>query len=149
MLNTVHLMGRLTHTPEFRQKDDYKLCTFSIAVQRDFKNADGEQDTDFFRIIAWGSLADFIAKYFDKGQPIVIEGALRNRTYTDKNNIKRYVTEIVASKAYFAGGNAADSKNTETTNGAVNPEAESENGLSNSEAYKELCDELNNDDYPF
>lgn len=112
MLNTITLMGRLTHDPELRKTPaDISVTSFSIACDRDFKNENGEADTDFFDIVAWRKTAEFVANHFEKGKMICIDGRLQQRKYTDKEGNKRYAIEIIADRCYFCG-----SKNENNTN---------------------------------
>ena len=113
MLNNVTLCGRLTAKPELKTTPNGKNVTsFSVAVDRDFKN-NGEKQTDFINIVAWGNTADFVCRNFDKGKQIIIQGRIETRNYTTNNGEKRYITEVIANNVYFAGSlgttaNAAD-----------------------------------------
>lgn len=113
MLNNVTLCGRLTANPELKTTPNGKNVTsFSVAVDRDFKN-NGEKQTDFINIVAWGNTADFVCRNFDKGKQIIIQGRIETRNYTTNNGEKRYITEVIANNVYFAGSlgttaNAAD-----------------------------------------
>lgn len=101
MLNTVSLVGRITKDPEIRHTQTQKAVTsFSLAVERDFKDQSGNKQTDFINIVAWGKTAEFIGKYVGKGRLLAVNGRLEVRTYTDKNGNNRYVTEVVASNVY-------------------------------------------------
>ena len=85
MLNKIILMGRLTRDPELRRTESgTAVCSFSIAVDRDFKSKNGEKETDFIDIVAWRATAEFVSKYFQKGSLIAIEGSLQSRQYQDK-----------------------------------------------------------------
>ena len=104
MLNRVILMGRITHELEVKQTSSgISALTFSIAVDRNYKNQNGEYDTDFISCVAWRQTAEFIAKFFGKGKMIAVEGQLRPRTYDDKNGVKHYVTEVYVDSASFTG----------------------------------------------
>lgn len=101
MLNAVSLVGRITKDPELRYTNTQKaVVSFSLAVERDFKDQSGNKQTDFFNIVAWGKTAEFISKYVSKGRLLAVNGRLETRNYTDKNGNKQYVTEIVASNVY-------------------------------------------------
>ena len=104
-LNKVILAGRLTADPELKQTPSgVSLVTFSLAVNRRFSSRDGQSqqpEADFFRITAWRNTAEFIAKYFKKGSAICICGSIQNRTWTDQNGQKRYMTDIIAEEANF------------------------------------------------
>ena len=103
MLNKIILMGRLTRDPELRRTGSGTAVTsFSLAVDRDFKNRDtGERETDFVTIVAWRGTAEFVSRYFTKGRMAVVEGRLQIRQYTDKDGNKRSATEVVADNIYF------------------------------------------------
>ena len=104
MLNLVALEGRLTAEPELRHtNNDIAVTSFSLAVQRNRKNADGKYDSDFFNIVAWRGTAEMAAKYFSKGSLCVVEGELQQRRYTDKEGNKRTAVEVVARSIHFAG----------------------------------------------
>lgn len=105
MLNVAVLMGRLTGDPEIRvTQDGKKVASFSVACDRDFKNRDGERQTDFLNIVAWEKTAEFLEKYFHKGDLISIEGRIQARQYQDRNGNNRTAVEIVARNVFFAGG---------------------------------------------
>jgi single-strand DNA-binding protein len=102
-MNKAILMGRLTKDPELRTtSSQIPVATFTLAVDRRFKNAEGERQADFISIVAWRSTAEFIGKYFRKGSKIVIVGSIQTRTYDDKEGRRIYVTEVVAEETYFA-----------------------------------------------
>lgn len=99
--NKVQLIGRLGATPEIKIFDENKkLANLSIAVNDLFKNAQGEwqEDTQWFNLVAWSNLANYAEKYLDKGIEIAIEGRIVNKSFTDKNLVKRTSTEIVVSE---------------------------------------------------
>ena len=102
MLNKIVLMGRLTRDPELRRTGSgTPVTSFSIAVDRDFKDADGEKQADFIDIVAWRNTAEFVSKYFSKGRMAVVEGRLQMRDWTDKDGGKRRSAEVVADNVYF------------------------------------------------
>ena len=102
-MNKVILIGRLTKDPEVRYTttNNTLVCGFSLAVNRRLAK-EGEQQADFFNIVAWNKLGEFCSKYFVKGQQVAISGRLQTRNYDDKDGKKIYVTEIVAEEAHFA-----------------------------------------------
>jgi len=101
-MNKVILIGNLTKDPENTTVgNDTSLTKFTIAVQRKFKNSDGEYDADFINCTAWRKTADFISKYFEKGQKIAVVGSIQTRTYEDKDKNKRYATDVVVDEAEF------------------------------------------------
>lgn len=95
-------VGRLTKDVDYKTTNSGKaLANFSIAINRTFKNANGEYDADFIDCVAWGNTATFINSYFSKGSKIGITGSVQSRTYEDNNGNKRYVTEINVTSAEF------------------------------------------------
>ncbi len=100
-LNKVILIGHMTADPELKQtQTGVNVCSFSIGVNRRFSK-EGEQKTDFINIVAWRTTAEFVAKYFRKGNAICICGSIQTRSWTDNNGNKRYATEVVADEASF------------------------------------------------
>ena len=109
-MNKVILMGRLTKEPELRQTPNgIASCRFSIAVNRNFKNQQGEYDADFINCTAWRQTAEFVNKYFTKGQMIAVEGTLRTGSYQDKNysDVTHYTTEVFVDNVEFCGNKAS------------------------------------------
>lgn len=102
MLNRCVLMGRLTRDPEMRRAGETPVCSFSIACDRDYKNKDGDRDTDFIDIVAWRKTAELVGQHFTKGRMAIVEGRLQVRAWTDKEGNKRRTAEIVADNVYFA-----------------------------------------------
>lgn len=103
MLNVAVLMGRLTADPELRHTpNDVAVTSFTIACDRSYVKAGAERQTDFIDVVAWRSTAEFICKYFRKGQLVAVQGSIQTRTYTDKEGNKRKAFEIVADNAHFA-----------------------------------------------
>ena len=102
MLNKIFIMGRLTRDPELRRtQSGTAVASFALAVDRDYKNADGTKETDFIEVVAWRGTAEFVCKYFAKGRMAVVEGRLQIRDWTDKDGSKRRSAEVVADNVYF------------------------------------------------
>ena len=101
MLNHITIMGRLTRDPELRQVSEAPVCNFSIACDRDYKNASGDKETDFIDVVVWRKLAETVSTYFTKGRMAVVSGRLQIRDWTDKDGNKRRSAEIVAENVYF------------------------------------------------
>ena len=102
-MNKVILLGRLVADPETRYTQNNTAITrFKLAVNRQGKPQEGQPTADFFNITAWGKTGEFVQKYFVKGQQVLIEGYLRNNSYTDKDGNKRYSDDIHALQVYFA-----------------------------------------------
>lgn len=103
MLNRVILMGRLTAAPELKTTPgNVSVCPFRLAVERSYTPKGQEKQTDFISVVTWRSTAEFVSKYFDKGQLIALEGSLQTREYTDNAGNRRTVTEVIADQVYFA-----------------------------------------------
>lgn len=104
MLNTAIFMGRLTADPELRHTSgDTAVTSFTVAVDRSYAKAGTDRQADFIDVVAWRSTAEFICKYFTKGQLIAIQGSIQTRNYEDKNGNKRKAVEVIADQAHFAG----------------------------------------------
>ncbi len=101
--NKVILIGNMTADPELKQTAaGISVCSFSIAVNRRFARAEqGQQNVDFINIVTWRQSAEFVSRYFKKGNPILICGQLQTRTWTDNQGQKRYATEVVADEVSF------------------------------------------------
>ncbi len=103
MLNIAVLMGRLVADPELRHTpNDIAVTSFTIAVERSYVKAGAERQADFIDIVAWRSTAEFVCKYFRKGQMIAVQGSIQTRSYTDSQGVKRKAFEIVADNVHFA-----------------------------------------------
>lgn len=103
MLNTTVLMGRLTADPELRHTpSDISVTSFTLAVERSYVKSGGDRQVDFIDIVAWRSTAEFVCKYFRKGQLVAVQGSIQTRTYQDKNGNNRKAFEIIADNVYFA-----------------------------------------------
>jgi single-strand DNA-binding protein len=108
MFNLVVLTGRLTADPELKTTTNgISVCSFTIAVDRRVKSGEDKQ-TDFINIITWRGSAEFVSKYFKKGNVIGIEGAIQTRKYTDKDGNNRTTFEVVANNVQFVEGKKAD-----------------------------------------
>jgi single-strand DNA-binding protein len=107
--NKVQLIGRLGAKPEVRELESgRKMARFSMATSENYRNAKGEKitDTQWHQLVAWGKIAEIAEKYTDKGSEVVIEGKLINRSYTDKEGITRYITEVQVSDLLKVGDKA-------------------------------------------
>lgn len=113
--NKVILMGRLTSDPELKQSSNgVSVTSFNIAVDRRFSKGEDKQ-CDFITIVAWRNTADFICKYFKKGQAMLVCGELQTRSWEDQQGNKRYATEVVASEVTFCEAKSTE-KSSETSN---------------------------------
>ena len=120
-LNHIDLMGRLVRDPELRRTaSGIASCSFTLAVDRDFKDQNGEREADFIDIVAWRGTADFVSKHFSKGRMAVVSGRLQVRKWKNKDGENRYSTEVVAENVYFG-----DSKNSSApAENSVTPSAD-------------------------
>ena len=101
-MNQIGLVGRLTKDPILRQLSENKqTVSFVIAINRNFRNNQGNVDADYLLCVAWGKLAERIVKHCGKGSLIGVTGRLQSKTYTNKDNIKVYTTEVVVEDVRF------------------------------------------------
>lgn len=106
-LNKAILAGRLTKDPELRTTTSGTTVTqFDIAVNRRGAKDGQQTQVDFITVVAWRQIAEFITRYFKKGNAICVVGSIQTRSYTDKNNQKRTATEVIADEAYFVESKA-------------------------------------------
>lgn len=120
-MNKIFLIGRLTRDPELRYTgSNTPVATFSLAVNRNFSNQNGEREADFINIVVWRKQAENVKNYLSQGSQVAIEGRLQTRTYDDNNGQKRYITEVIADNVEFLGSknssNHSNSTNTTATN---------------------------------
>jgi single-strand DNA-binding protein len=117
-MNNVVLMGRLTRDPEIRYTASGKpVCQFTLAVQRNYKNKEGNYDADFINIVMWGSNGERLSNTVNKGQRVLINGQIQVRSYTNKDGDKRWVTEVIANKFEYIENKAANEADFEKTFG--------------------------------
>lgn len=110
-MNKAILIGRLTKEPEVKMtSNQVAYSNFTVAVDRKFKDANGNRETDFINCVAWRQTAEFLGKYFHKGNKIIVEGTIQTRSYDDQNGQKVYVTEVLAEGIEF-GESAKPSEN--------------------------------------
>lgn len=116
-MNKVQLVGRLTKDPEMKlTSNQTQYCNFTIAVDRRFKDANGQRQADFINCVAWKQTAVFIQKYFHKGNRIGLVGSIQTRSYYDQNGQKRFVTEVLAEEAEFVDSSTKNENTTAETN---------------------------------
>lgn len=129
-MNNICITGRLTSEPEIKKTTSgVSVCSVSVAVDRDYK-VNGEKATDFIPCIFWRGTAEFVGKYFRKGDMIAVVGSLESRKYKDKDGNNRTVWEVKADKANFCGGKKeASQENTHTV--------------------EDVSDEISGEDLPF
>lgn len=110
MMNSVTIMGRLCGAPTIRMtQSGLPVANFRVAVDRDYGGRDGsEPQTDFITCVAWRHTAEFLGKYFAKGDRLALQGRLQTSNWTDRDNNKRTSVEVVAEQVYFADGSRRD-----------------------------------------
>lgn len=125
MINNVTLQGKLGKDIDLKYTQSGKAVgTTSIAVDRDFKNTNGEKETDWVNIVFWGKTAETVSNYFRKGDEILVVGRIQTRSYEDNSGSRKYVTEVVADKFSFTTGRKSQNtqdggvSNSQTTNNA-------------------------------
>lgn len=110
-MNKVILIGRLARDPEMRTTPSGVATTsFTIAVQRNYANAQGDREADFISCVAWRKQAENIAKYCSKGSQVAVDGRIQTRNYDAQDGTKRYVTEVIADNVSFLGGRSTSSE---------------------------------------
>jgi single-strand DNA-binding protein len=128
-INKVILIGNLGAEPEVRTiESGRKVASLRLATTETYKNAQGErvEQTEWHSVVFWGAIAEVIEKYLHKGSQIYVEGRLRTRSYDDKDNIKRYVTEVVGQTMTMLGGKpggSGESNNSGASNSYSKPAA--------------------------
>ena len=126
-MNKVFLIGRLVRDPELRYTGtNIPVATFSLAVNRNYSNANGERETDFINIVVWRKQAENVKYYMKQGSQVAIDGRIQTRSYDDANGQKRYITEVVADNVQFLDTKAVTEKRqnasaSDNSYGEVNP----------------------------
>ena len=129
-MNNICITGRLTQAPEIKKTTSgVSVCSVSIAVDRDYK-VNGEKVTDFIPCVFWRGTAEFIGKYFKKGDMIAVIGSLESRKYKDKDGNNRTVWEVKAEKVNFCGGKKEVTQD-------------------NTQTFEDVSDEISDDTLPF
>ena len=133
-MNNICITGRLTSAPEIKKTTSgVSVCSVNVAVDRDYK-VNGEKATDFIPCVFWRGTAEFVGKYFSKGDMIAVVGSLESRKYKDKDGNNRTVWEVKADKVSFCGGKK---------------EASQDNTNDNTQDFEDVSDELSGEDLPF
>ena len=148
-MNSICLMGRLTGDPELKTtQTGVSVTSFSVAVDRAYRSKDQERQTDFINCVAWRGTAEFISRYFRKGQRIALQGSLQSRKYTANDGSQRTVYEVVVDNAFFCeskGGNAGGAPSY-TSQIPVMSEAKPAFSTANSGDFEDI---LTDEDLPF
>ena len=138
-MNKVIIVGNLTRDPELSETPSgVAVCRFAIAVSRDYANSEGNRETDFFNITVWRGRAENCGKYLKKGNKVAIVGSLQNRSYEDKDGIKRTVTDVIASEVEFL-----------TPKGANADELDSETAVTSSKRELPKLEAIDDNQLPF
>ena len=164
-MNKVILIGRLTRDPELRTMASGNVtASFTLAVNRNFTNQNGEKETDFINCVAWRKQAENVAKYCTKGSQVAIEGRIQIRSYDAQDGTKRYITEVIADNITFLssrnGGSQPVENNLNTSSYTANNAVPNNNGMVNNDIvtadldmdpYAAMGNEvsLTDDDLPF
>lgn len=142
MINRVVLAGRPTRDLELKSiKSGNSVCSFTLAVDRNFKSKSGEREADFINCVAWGKTAEVMSQYVKKGSLIGVDGRIQTRSYDNKEGQRVYVTEVVVENFSFLGGsdkNGQGSKNNQSSSNQNNDPFDS-NGQA----------DISDDDLPF
>lgn len=102
-MNRFEFIGRIASLPEMKVTEQSKRTSFRLAVNREFKNKNGEKEADFFTIVSWGKLAEISSKYLIKGLLVFVEGHIDNQRWKDKNGETQYMNSFIATKITFLG----------------------------------------------
>ncbi len=153
MINNVTLQGKLGKDIDLKYTQSGKAVgTTSIAVERDFKNANGEKETDWVNLVFWGKTAETVANYFRKGDEILVVGRIQTRSYEDNSGSRKYVTEVVADKFSFTTGRKSQNtqdggvSNSQTTN---NANAQQNRNNAQSDPFSNSSIDIDSQDLPF
>lgn len=143
MLNNVVLMGRLTFEPELKvTQSGVSVVRFGLAVDRRYQQQNGEKKTDFIDCVAWRQTAEFIEKYFHKGNMIAVEGSIQTENYVDQNGTNRKSVTVVANNVSFCG-----SKSESNAQNGTAPAQSNSRAYAPSDMDIEVIDD--DDDFPF
>ena len=118
-MNRVILIGNLASDPKCRTtQSGIAQCSFRIAVQRRYKGANGERETDFLPVVCWRQTAEFAQRYLAKGRKVAVEGSIQARSYDAQDGSRRYVTEIIADSVEAVGGREDGAQGAQNAQGA-------------------------------
>ena len=121
-MNKAFLIGRLTRDPELRySSSNAAIVNFSIAIDRQYTNSQGQRETDFINIVAFQKQAENIKKYVSKGSLVAVDGRIQTRNYEDKDGKRVYVTEVVADRVQFLSSNNSNNVSSTTSDSDVSP----------------------------
>lgn len=148
-MNRVFLMGRLTRDPEVRHSQGetpMAIARYALAVDRRGKKQEGQQSADFINCIAFGKAGEFTEKYFRQGMRVLVSGRIQTGSYTNKEGVKVYTTDIVVEEQEFA-----DSKNASSgdSGGGYQPTNRPEPGSIAGDGFMQIPDNVADEGLPF
>lgn len=144
MINKVVIMGRLTYEPELKvTPSGVSVIQFQVACERNYAPQGEERKTDFIDVTAWRQTAEFISKYFRKGNMIAVEGSIQTENYTDRDGNKRKAVQVVANNVSFCGSKAESG----TTSNPANSQPTPSYTQADNSDFEEIIDD--DDDLPF
>lgn len=146
-MNSVNLMGRITAEPELKTTPNgVSVVSFTLAVDRSYTPKGQEKQTDFINCVAWRNTAEFISRYFSKGQRMAVSGELQQRSYTANDGSKRSVYEVVVSNAYFCSDKKDNAPSADVNYDNAGYEYEDVSDIENNTGFEEIAAD---DDLPF
>ena len=129
MLNTITIMGRMVRDPEIRKtRDGTSVCNFTLAVDRDYKDDNGDRETDFIDCVVWAHTADFVSNYFGKGDLMAVSGRLQFHDWEDNDGNRRRAANIKVDNVYFGGGKRNDTDDQSSQNRRTGSQRNTKNG---------------------
>ena len=144
-INNVSLVGRLVRDPDLRKtQSNQSVCSFTIAVNRDYKKKDGKYEADFIGCLAWNQSADFITQYARKGDEVGIKGRIQTRSYEDQNKKTVYITEVLAEHICIGSRKDGENVGRQMPAPSTSVEEEYEDDFSNTPSL-----DISSDDLPF
>lgn len=156
MINNVTVVGRLTRAVDLRYTSNgTAYASFTLAVDRDFKNQNGERETDFINCVMWRKPAENLANYTKKGSLIGIEGRIQTRNYDNQQGQRVYITEVLAERFHFLESEKKDDNGVLSNEGTntlgINKNQNSSGNFANSDPFTSGGDvfNVNDDDLPF
>ena len=142
-MNRVILIGNIASDPEGRTtQSGIAQCSFRIAVQRRYKGANGERETDFLPVVCWRQTAEFAQRYLAKGRKVAVDGSIQTRSYDAQDGSRRYVTEIIADSVEAVGGREDGAQGAQSANRAQQAQEPAQD-------HQMGFTEVNDDELPF
>lgn len=114
-MNAVQLLGRFTRENDFKELGGTSVFRNNIAVQRNFKNKDGERESDFINVVAFGKTAELLNQYFGKGQQVALEGRIQTGSYDKEDGTRVYTTDVIVNQFDFVGSKNENTQPTTAT----------------------------------